>query len=64
MYKTKKEIEKWIKAFNPEQVERMRVDNYLDHIDDEDLNGSEGFRGGENWSVELLAPKALVRVEL
>ena len=39
MYKTKKEIEQWIKAFNLEQVERMRADNYLDHIDDKDLNG-------------------------
>ena len=48
MYKTKKEIEKWIKAFNPEQVERMRADNYLDHIDEEDLHGSERFRGGGN----------------
>ena len=33
MYKTKKEIEKWIKAFNPEQVERMRADNFMDHLD-------------------------------
>ena len=48
MYKTKKEIEKWIKAFNPKQVERMRADNYLDHIDEGDLNGSERFRGGGN----------------
>ena len=38
MYKTKKEIEKWIKLFNPEQVERLRADNYLDYIDDEDLD--------------------------
>ena len=60
MYKTKKEIEKWIKAFNPAQVERMRADNYLDHINEEDLNGSERFRGGGNWSVELVAPKALL----
>ncbi len=37
---TKKEIEKWIEAFNPEQVERMRADNYLDYIDESDLNGS------------------------
>ena len=58
MYKTKKEIEKWIKAFNPEQVERMRADNYLDHIDAGDLNGSERFRGGGNWSVELVVPQA------
>ena len=60
MYQTKKEIEKWIKAFNPEQVERMRADNYLDHIDEEDLHGSERFRDGGNWSVELVAPQALL----
>ena len=60
MYKTKKEIEDWIKKFNPEQVERMRADNYLDHIDAGDLNGSERFRGGGNWSVELVAPQALL----
>ena len=60
MYKTKKEIEKWIKAFNPEQVERMRADNYLDHIDEEDLHGSERFRDGGNWSVELVVPQALL----
>ena len=60
MYKTKKEIEKWIKVFNPEQVERMRADNYLDHIDEEDLHGSERFRDGGNWSVELVAPQALL----
>ena len=60
MYKTTKEIEKWIKAFNPEQVERMRADNYLDHIDEGDLNGSERFRGGGNWSVELVVPQALL----
>tara|TARA_B100000287_G_scaffold286851_1_gene270419 strand:- start:825 stop:1262 length:438 start_codon:yes stop_codon:yes gene_type:complete len=60
MYKTKKEIEKWIKAFNEEQVERMRADNYLDYIDDDDLNGYERFRGGGEWSVELVAPQALL----
>ena len=60
MYKTKKAIEKWIKEFNPEQVERMRADNYLDHIDEGDLNGSERFRGGGNWSVELVVPKAIL----
>ena len=60
MYKTKKEIEDWIRKFNPEQVERMRADNYLDPIDEEDLNGSERFRSGGNWSVELVAPQALL----
>ena len=60
MYKTKKEIEKWIKAFNPEQVERMRADNYLDHIDEEDLNGSISFRGGGNWSVKFVVLQAVL----
>ena len=60
MYKTKKKIEDWIKKFNPEQVERMRADNYLDHINDADLDGFERFRGGGNWSVELVAPQALL----
>ena len=60
MYKTKKEIEDWIKKFNPEQVERMRADNYLDHIVEGDLNGSERFRSGGDWSVELVVPKALL----
>ena len=59
MYKTKKEIEQWIKAFNLEQVERMRADNYLELIDDEDFNGCARFRGGGNWSVELVVPEAL-----
>ena len=58
MYKTKKEIEKWIKAFNQEQVERMKADNYLDYIDDS--NGCERFKDGGEWLVELIAPQALL----
>ena len=58
MYKSKKEIEIWIEKFNLEQVERMRADNYLDHIDDADLDGCERFRGCGNWSVEIIAPQA------
>ena len=53
MYKTKKEIEKWSKACNTEHVERMRVDNYLDYIDNEDLDGCERFRWCGNWLVEM-----------
>ena len=60
MYKTKKEIEKWIKSFNSEQVLRLRLDNYLDYIDDKDLDGCERFIGGGNWSVEFACPKALL----
>tara|TARA_B100000579_G_C22483987_1_gene689298 strand:+ start:467 stop:694 length:228 start_codon:yes stop_codon:yes gene_type:complete len=32
----------------------------LDHIDDDDLDGYERFRGGGNWSVELVGPKAIL----
>ena len=32
----------------------------MDHIDEEDLHGSERFRGSGNWSVELVAPQALL----
>jgi len=60
MYKTNKGIEDWIKKFNLEQVERMRADNYLDHVDEFDTNGSQRFRGGGNWSVELVVPQALL----
>ena len=60
MYKTKKEIEEWIKAFNTEQIVRMRADNYLDYIDEDDLNGKERFRSGGEWSVELVAPQSLL----
>ena len=38
----------------------MRPDNYLYHINDDDLDGNERFRGGGNWSVELLVPTALL----
>tara|TARA_B100000945_G_scaffold225512_1_gene182374 strand:+ start:80 stop:364 length:285 start_codon:yes stop_codon:yes gene_type:complete len=36
----------------------MKVDNYFDYIYDDDLNGHERFRGGGNWSVELVEPQA------
>ncbi len=32
----------------------------MDHIHEGDLNGSERFRGGGNWSVELVVPQALL----
>ncbi len=60
MYKTIKEIQTWIKAFNSEQVERMRADNYLDEIDDDDLNGKNRFKDGGEWSLELIAPQAML----
>ena len=56
MYKTKKEIEKWIKAFNAEQVERMKKDGY----EGDELDEFERFRGGGEWSVEMVAPQALL----
>ena len=38
----------------------MREDNYLDDIDDEDLDGYKRFKGDGNWSVELIVPQALL----
>ena len=38
----------------------MRVDNYLDNIDNKDLNGCERFRDGGKWSLELIAPQAFL----
>ena len=43
-----------IKAFNPEQVERMRAEDYLDHIDNGDLDGCERFKVAGNLWVELV----------
>ena len=60
MYKAIKEIQTWIRAFNSEQVERMRADNYLDEIDDDDLNGKNRFKDGGEWSLELIAPQAML----
>ena len=48
------------KIFNPEEVERMRADNYLDYIDDDDQNGCERFKDGGEWSVEIIVPQALL----
>ena len=56
MAKTKKEIEKWIKAFNAEQVERMKKDGY----EGNELDEFERFRGGGEWSIELTVPQAIL----
>ena len=56
MAKTKKEIEKWIKAFNAEQVERMKKDGYEGY----ELDEFERFRGGGEWSIELTVPQAIL----
>ena len=56
MAKTKKEIEKWIKAFNAEQVERMKKDGY----EGNELDEFERFRGGGEWGIELTVPQAIL----
>jgi len=38
----------------------MRADNYLDYIDESNLNGNQRFRDGGEWSVELIVPQALI----
>ena len=51
----KKEIENWIKAFNKEQIELMKGDEYEGYEEE-----YERFRGGGEWSVEIVAPQALL----
>ena len=46
MFKTKKEIENLIKAFNSEKLLKIRANNYLDHINHEDLDGCDRFKFG------------------
>lgn len=53
---TKQEIEDWIKAFNQRQIERMKEDEY----EGDELDEYERFRGGGEWSVEIVAPQALL----
>ncbi len=50
------------REFKLEQVERMRADNNLDHIDDNNLDRCERFIGGRNWSVEVVAPQAVLHL--
>tara|TARA_Y100001968_G_scaffold143613_1_gene131198 strand:- start:443 stop:610 length:168 start_codon:yes stop_codon:yes gene_type:complete len=40
----------------------MRADNNLDHIDDNNLDRCERFIGGRNWSVEVVAPQAVLHL--
>ena len=55
MYKSKKEIEDWIKAFNKGQLKRMKEDKYEGYEEE-----SERFRGGGEWAVELTVPQAIL----
>ena len=53
---TKKEIEDWIKAFNQSQIERMKEEGQ----EGNELEEYERFIGGGEWSVEIVAPQALL----
>ena len=53
MYKSQKDIDDWIKAFNKREVKRMKKDKYKGY---EDLN----FRGGGEWGLELHVPQAIL----
>ena len=55
MYKSQKDIDDWIKAFNKEQIKRMKEDKYEGYEEE-----SERFRGGGEWSVELTVPQAIL----
>ena len=49
MYKSKKEIHDWVKAFNEREVQRLKKDDYWDEVKDQ----SDRFRGGGEWSTEI-----------
>ena len=53
MYKSQKDIDDWIKAFNKREVKRMKKDKYKGY---EDLN----FRGGGEWGLEIHVPQAIL----
>ena len=53
MYKSQKDIDDWIKAFNKREVKRMKKDKYEGY---EDLN----FRGGGEWGLEVFVPQAIL----
>ena len=53
MYKSQKDIDDWIKAFNKREVKRMKKDKYEGY---EDLN----FRRGGEWGLEVFVPQAVL----
>ena len=53
MYKSQKDIDDWIKAFNKREVKRMKKDKYEGY---EDLN----FRRGGEWGLEVFVPQAIL----
>jgi len=55
MYKSQKDIDDWIKAFNKEQIKRMKEDKYEGYEEE-----YQRFRGGGEWSVELTVPQAIL----
>ena len=55
MYKSQKDIDDWIKAFNKGQLKRMKEDKYEGYEEE-----SERFRGGGEWAVELTVPQAIL----
>ena len=56
MYKSKKEIHDWVKAFNEREVKRLKKDDYWDEVKDQ----SERFRGGGEWALEIVVPQAIL----
>ena len=56
MYKSKKEIHDWVKAFNEREVKRLKKDDYWDEVKDQ----SDRFRGGGEWALEIHVPQAIL----
>ena len=53
MYKSQKDIDDWVEAFNKREVKRMKKDK---------CNGYQNmnFRGGGPWELEVFVPQAIL----
>ena len=54
MYKSQKDIDDWVKAFNKREVKRMKKDDPDASYEDLD------FRGGGEWGLEVFVPQAIL----
>ena len=56
MYKSQKDIDDWVEAFNKREVQRLKKDDYWDEVKDQ----SDRFRGGGEWALEIHVPQAIL----
>ena len=56
MYKSQKDIDDWVRAFNKREIKRMTKDDPKNPASYEDLD----FRGGGEWGLEVFVPQAIL----